>query len=130
MNKEAIGTWEDVFGGAAPKVQELAQALRSRIRTLHPAAIEVARPGDKAVSFGHGPKKMSEAYAYVMPQRGWVNLGFYSGARLADPCKLLEGTGKSLRHVKIFSRSMAESADIDTLLLEAMAERRLALGGE
>ena len=33
--------------------------------------------------------------------RGYINLGFYQGAVLADPERLLEGTGKGLRHVKI-----------------------------
>jgi hypothetical protein len=36
-----------------------------------------------------------------MPMRGYVNLGFYQGALLVDPKRLLEGTGKGLRHVKI-----------------------------
>ena len=39
--------------------------------------------------------------------RGYINLGFYQGAVLADPQRLLEGTGKGLRHAKI--RSLAEA---------------------
>jgi hypothetical protein len=31
----------------------------------------------------------------------YINLGFFNGTRLSDPQKLLEGTGKGLRHQKI-----------------------------
>ena len=97
----AIGTWDDVFGAASPELQALALTTRDLIRALHPETVEVARPGDRAVSFGHGPAKMRAAYLYLMPQRSWLNLGFYQGASLPDPSGLLEGAGKALRHVKL-----------------------------
>ena len=31
----------------------------------------------------------------------YVNVGFFRGAEIADPDGLLEGTGKSMRHVKL-----------------------------
>jgi hypothetical protein len=51
----------------------------------------------------------------------WVTLAFMRGARLPDPDKILEGTGKSVRHVKIRSRDqLAERrAQIAALLLAA-----------
>ena len=90
-----IGTWDAAFAGAAPEVAALARMARAIILRLHPAAAEVARPGDRAVSFGHGPAKLKEAHAYLMPQSAWLNLGFYHGADLPDPAGLLEGTGKA-----------------------------------
>jgi len=39
---------------------------------------------------------------YIAPQKkGYVNFGFFFGAGLSDPKKLLTGEGKRLRHVKI-----------------------------
>lgn len=96
-----IGTWQDVFGQSPPEVQALALTLRDMIARLHPAAVAVARPGDGAVTFGHGPRKMKDGYVYLAPHRDRVNLGFYHGAHLHDPSGLLEGTGKTLRHVKL-----------------------------
>ena len=41
---------------------------------------------------------------YIAPQRkGYVNFGFFFGADLPDPKKLLIGDGKRLRHVKFWS---------------------------
>jgi hypothetical protein len=88
----------------------------------------VVRLGDRAATYGLGPKKMSEGYAYLMPFAAWVNLGFYKGTDLPDPEGLLEGTGSKLRHVKIRSLDAAERPAIRALLAAALEERRIALG--
>ena len=41
------------------------------------------------------------AFGYVNAFRDHVNVGFFRGAELADPSRLLEGTGKFMRHVKL-----------------------------
>jgi len=38
---------------------------------------------------------------YIFPAGNHVNLGFYKGTELNDPKKMLEGTGKTMRHIKI-----------------------------
>lgn len=40
-------------------------------------------------------------FAYVGIFRSHVNVGFFHGASLPDPAGLLEGMGKSMRHVKL-----------------------------
>jgi len=40
---------------------------------------------------------------YIFPAGNHVNLGFYRGIELKDPKKMLEGTGKTMRHTKIRS---------------------------
>src|SRR5213079_1122981 len=39
------------------------------------------------------------AFAYVNAFKAHVNVGFFRGAEIADPERLLEGTGKFTRHV-------------------------------
>jgi hypothetical protein len=41
------------------------------------------------------------AFAYVNAFKAHVNVGFFRGAKIADPEGLLEGTGKFMRHVKL-----------------------------
>ena len=41
------------------------------------------------------------AFGYVNAFREHVNVGFFFGALLDDPARLLEGTGKRGRHVKL-----------------------------
>ncbi len=40
-------------------------------------------------------------FAYVNIFRAHANVGFFHGAELIDPARLLEGTGKRMRHVKL-----------------------------
>ena len=54
------------------------------------------------------------AFAYVSAFTAHANVGFFHGAELSDPGRLLEGTGKFMRHVKI-----RPGKDIDT---EALSE--------
>ena len=41
------------------------------------------------------------AFGYVNAFKAHVNVGFFHGAALADPERLLEGTGKFMRHIKL-----------------------------
>jgi hypothetical protein len=41
------------------------------------------------------------AFAYVNVFKDHVNVGFFRGAEIADPERLLEGTGRFMRHVKL-----------------------------
>lgn len=98
--------------------------MRAIIRAVDASAVETVRLGDNAATYGVGPKKMTDGYAYIMPMRGYINLGFYQGAVLADPQRLLEGTGKGLRHVKIRSLAEANRPAVRALVAAALARRR------
>lgn len=121
------GTWGGVFGRRSKLVKGMANDLRARIIGLHPDVVEVPRNGDKAVAFGFGEKRNSEAYCYLMPQTGYINLGFFWGAMLEDPNGLLEGKGKKLRHIKIADENTARSAKIAHMIHLAHAERQAGL---
>jgi hypothetical protein len=41
------------------------------------------------------------AFGYVHVFTAHANVGFFRGAELPDPCGLLQGTGKNMRHVKL-----------------------------
>ena len=49
--------------------------------------------------------------AALTPYTDRVSLAFLRGARLDDPAGLLEGTGRTVRHVKV--RSMEQLAELD-----------------
>jgi hypothetical protein len=47
----------------------------------------------RIASYGIGPKKMSEHYAYIALHSTHVNLGFYRGATSKNRAELFEGVG-------------------------------------
>jgi len=50
-----------------------------------------------------------------------TNLEFYRGSSLRDPARLLEGTGKNMRHVKVHGIDDVRQPGLKALLLEAIA---------
>lgn len=93
--------FEEILTTAAPEVAALARQARTLIQDVMPNVVEVVWPTQRMAGFGVGPKKMSEQFCYIGPFKKHINLGFYYGADLPDPQNLLEGTGQTLRHVKI-----------------------------
>ena len=128
MSKTKFGTFADLLQITEETQKSTVARLRETILSIHPEACEVVRLGDRAATYGLGPKKMSEGYVYILPYTSWVNLGFYKGADLPDPDGLLEGTGKNLRHVKIRTVDEADNLRIRTLIQAALEERKQALG--
>jgi hypothetical protein len=127
MTKAKIGTFEDLLSVSAPEVRPLVAAARRLVLEVDPNATEVVRLGDRAATWGVGPKKMTEGHVYVMPHASHVNLGFYRGATLDDPDGLLEGTGAKMRHVKL--RTLDDLERCRSLVAAAVEERRRALRG-
>ena len=62
------------------------------------------------------------AFAYVNVFRAHVNVGFFQGAALRDPARMLEGNGKRMRHVKLRPGSPVEAAALGELIAEAYAD--------
>ena len=129
LPKAAQGTFDELVAGVEPKLAAIARRLRAIIRAVDKNTVETVRPGDNAATYGVGPRKMSDGYAYIMPMRGYINLGFYQGAVLADPQGLLEGTGKGLRHVKLRSLAEANRRPVRALVAAALARRRRGTTG-
>lgn len=128
MSETRFGTFEELLQITEENQKLTLTQLRETILSIHPQACEVVRLGDRAATYGFGPKKMSDGYVYILPYPAWVNLGFYKGADLPDPNGLLEGTGKKLRHVKIRTVAEADNPNIRTLIQAALEERKQALG--
>ena len=124
LSKAAQGTFDELFAGVHPDLAAIARRLRAIIRAVDVRTVETVRLGDNAATYGVGPRKMTDGYAYIMPMRGYINLGFYQGAVLSDPERLLDGTGKGLRHVKIHSLAEANRPAVRALIATALARRR------
>jgi hypothetical protein len=67
------------------------------------------------------------AFGYVGAYREHVNVGFYLGALLDDPARLLEGTGKRGRHVKLRPGREIDSAALARLIKAAYLDVRARL---
>lgn len=122
-----IGDFDAITGPLSQDLALICTALKVRIIAAAPQVTEIVWPRQAIASYGVGPKKMSQHYLYIAPQKGHVNLGFYRGALLDDPGALLIGTGKAMRHVKVYNLDQIAVAEIGELIEAAIAERVQAL---
>jgi Domain of unknown function (DU1801) len=123
MTNSAHGTAAEVRAECATELMPVFDFLYELVREHAGLCIETAWPKQRIVSFGVGPKKMSEHHCYIAVYASHVNLGFYHGASLGAASGMLEGTGKGLRHIKLASLAAAKDPLIVEVIREAIADR-------
>lgn len=121
-----LGSFATILKGHSAEVTAMSRALRALVAAVHPGAVETPRDGERCTTYGVGPRKMTEAYAHIMPLRDSVNLGLYHGVALADPRGLLRGTGKGARHLKLTSMDEVRLPSTKAFIEAAVAEREAA----
>ena len=104
----------------SPKVQHVARTTRAFVLKELPGAVEQVKAGWHAVWYGVTPT-MRDIVVAMHIRDEYVNLEFARGTSLRDPERLLEGTGKNMRHVKIRDVKMLEKPAFMALVREAIA---------
>lgn len=61
-------------------------------------------------------------FGYVNVFTSHVNVGFFHGASLPDPARMLEGSGRFMRHVKLRPGKPANDAALSRLIEAAYAD--------
>jgi len=101
-------------------IRDLALALREIILEEAPDASEsIYRVYTVAIWFGFSGK-MKDMFCYIATNAGHVNLGFPRGAALPDPNRVLEGEGKTMRHIKFASERDLERPFVRRYIQAAM----------
>ena len=112
-----------IVAGSPAEVQHLARSVRELIYDVLPATVEVVWPKQGSVGWGTGPRKFTEQFAYLLPFKGHVTLGFYHGGELPDPDGLLPAEGGkqaggtlSMRSLRITSEAQLREPALRALL--------------
>ena len=90
------------------------RALRQFVKRTAPKLQETVKWGNGCWVGGNGP------VAYVHAETGYVQFGFFYGSLLSDPKGLLEGSGKYVRHIKVYDPSDMDNRAFSALLKQAM----------
>jgi hypothetical protein len=70
------------------------------------------------------------AFGYVNSFKNHVNVGFFHGAELEDTARLMEGSGKRMRHVKLQPDREPNAAALGDLIDAAYADIKARLAAE
>ena len=104
------------------ELRSLAETWFERMRQCGDDVRELMHDGRPTACAGDA------AFGYVGVYSNHVNVGFFRGALLPDPARLLEGTGRLGRHVKLRPGGPADVASLAGLIDVAYREVRAASG--
>jgi hypothetical protein len=116
-------TLSELLAAYPANVRALARSTRKFVLALLPKAEESVDPSGPYVSFGDG-SGYKGVVCYMTISRSGVKLGMAGGARLADPHRLLQGSGKTARHVPLKTPSDLRQAGLKQLVRRTAAAWR------
>lgn len=92
-----------------PAIQQFIQKLPDEKRKIALQARDIFIQADSDIiesikwsqlTFSY--KKSNFAFIYTYPKAEYMNIGFFYALSLSDPDQLFEGSGKSMRHIKVY----------------------------
>jgi len=101
------------------EARETTLCLRELILDVFPHAVEQIDFKSGLIAYGYDKTYKGQVFAIVLHMKH-INLMFAKGVQLSDPEKLLTGTGKQARHVKIRSEAQTQNPALRALLQEAL----------
>ncbi len=105
-------TIEGYVSKVAPWQRAVIEKLRTVLRAEAPRASEAIRWGQPV--YDHkGP------FSYIKAHAAQVNFGFWRGADLDDPKRMLQGEGERMRHVKIVETQVIDDAALGAFVRQA-----------
>lgn len=103
----AIDAW---FESKSDELSALVRPWFARMRACGDDVRELMHDGCPTACVGDA------AFCYVGIYTAHANVGFFLGAELKDPAKLLEGTGKRMRHVKLRPENPRDAKALGALI--------------
>jgi hypothetical protein len=103
----AIDAWINDRDG---ELGDIARQWFERMRKCGDEVRELLHDGCPVACLGDAP------FGYVNVFTSHVNVGFFHGAALPDPARLLQGTGKFMRHVKLRPGTSIDAAALSRLI--------------
>ncbi|MGC1385385.1 MAG: DUF1801 domain-containing protein [Candidatus Acidiferrales bacterium] len=109
----AIEAW---FAEHSNELGAIARQWFERMRKCGDEVRELMHDGCPVACLGDAP------FGYVNVFTSHVNVGFFQGAALPDPARLLQGSGKFMRHVKLKPGVATNTAALRKLIEAAYAD--------
>jgi hypothetical protein len=110
-------------------IRQLALSLRELVIDELAPCYENIYDAYNAVALGYGPTEaLREGICHIAVYAHHVNLGFNHGATLADPHKILRGSGKHIRHITLKDSEDLKRPELPEYLRSASKQAGHAAG--
>jgi hypothetical protein len=108
-----------------PKHQKVIRAVRTALRARFPTAYELAYDNYNFFVIGYSPtERPSDAIVSMAAGANGVGLCFIHGASLSDPKKILLGSGKQTRFIRLETADVLARPETKSLLAAAIAQAK------
>lgn len=101
------------------KLGDIARHWFELMRKCGDEVRELVHDGCPVACFGNFP------FAYVNVFTAHVNVGFFQGASLRDPERLLQGNGRFMRHVKLRPGTPSNAEALTSLIKASYADMKV-----
>src|SRR3954452_1361874 len=113
------------FAKYSPQISSLGRALLKKLRARLPDAVQMVYDNYNALVIGFVPTdRPSDAICSLVLYPRYISLAFMNGAKLRDPKKRLQGSGKQVRHVRLPDAKAMEDPEILALIDQAWRAKR------
>ncbi len=110
------------------KSQALIRFVRKSLRKSFPVANELVWDNYNFFVIGYSPtERLSDTFVSIAAASNGVGLAFYRGATLPDPHKLLLGSGKQNRFLRIDSPATIARQEVKELIRAAVTQGNVPL---
>ncbi len=105
-----------------PDVAAQARAALERMRHRLPGAVQLVYDNYNAlaIAFSANDKLSGVVFSIALYPR-WVSLFFARGMELDDPAGLLQGSGKSIRHIVLKDIALFDDPRVEALIAQSLA---------
>jgi Domain of unknown function (DU1801) len=111
-----------------PRHQAVIRASRRALRRRMPAANEIVYDNYNFFVIGYSStERPSDSIVSLAAAANGVGLSFYRGATLPDPHKVLLGSGKQNRFIRLDSATRLTEPEIEELIAAAIAQGKAPL---
>ncbi len=114
----AIDAW---MKGHPGELGAIARKWFEAMRKCGDEVREILHDGCPVACLGDAP------FGYVNVFTSHVNVGFFHGAALPDPTRILQGSGKFMRHVKLTPETATDAASLIRLIQVAYLDIKTRL---
>ena len=115
----------------SPAVAAEGRAVLAKVRRLVPSATQLVYDNFRWLVVGFSPtERPSDAVLSVVFTPRWITLCFLqNGPRLPDPDRLLRGSGKQVRSLRLSSSGDLEAPPVRALIAAALSRARVPFAG-
>lgn len=114
-----------ILSGLPPSMEKLTRGVLPKLRAQLPGAVEMVYDKKNSLVIGFcSDERASTVISSIAVHRNWINLYFFEGDTLPDPEGLLQGSGSTVRSIRLTAADTLDAPAVKALIAEARKRAR------